>query len=289
MRVKEIASIELTERDGQILREVYKHRFLRSTHIAELLGGSFQPLQRRLQLLYHHGFLDRPRCQIDYYHRGGSKPMVYGIGKRGITFLKARRLTSPNSAGRFSSSSVTRLFLEHALHTSDVLVALESACRTQSGMRYICADELLKSSSAARSFHWEVQLSASKIGVVPDAVFALERNGKRVCYFLEADRGTMPVERRTLERSSFTRKLQAYHATWKQQVHRAKFGWERFRVLTITAGPERATHLAKACAKLPSGRGLFLFQELNALLSGPDLLSLPFQTALSEKSSTLLG
>jgi hypothetical protein len=25
---------------------------------------------RRLQLLFHHGYLDRPRAQIDYYRAG---------------------------------------------------------------------------------------------------------------------------------------------------------------------------------------------------------------------------
>jgi hypothetical protein len=36
-------------------------------------------------------------------------------------------------------------------------------------------------------------------------------------FFLEADRGTMPVTRWTLSQTSFFRKLLAYEATWTQK------------------------------------------------------------------------
>ena len=61
--------MQLTERDREIIRLVHRHRFLRSSHICSLIPGSPQQLLRRLKLLYHHGFLERPRSQIDYYHQ----------------------------------------------------------------------------------------------------------------------------------------------------------------------------------------------------------------------------
>ena len=87
-RATEIAHIELTPRDREILRQIHRHRFLRSSHIVQLIGESQQQVLRRLQLLYHHGFLERPRAQIDYYHRGGSRCMVYGLGNKGAALLK---------------------------------------------------------------------------------------------------------------------------------------------------------------------------------------------------------
>src|SRR6266567_7991259 len=87
-RSSTVASIELTERDREIIRLVYRHRFLRSAQIISLVGGSVQQVLRRLQLLYHHGFLERPRSQLDYYHHGGSHHMVYGIGNKGAALLK---------------------------------------------------------------------------------------------------------------------------------------------------------------------------------------------------------
>jgi len=53
--------IRLTERDQDILRHVRRHRFLLSDHIQALVPGSRQQILRRLQRLFHHGYLDRPR------------------------------------------------------------------------------------------------------------------------------------------------------------------------------------------------------------------------------------
>src|SRR5260221_10641451 len=125
-RAEKFAPMELTERDAQILRAVNRHRFLRSHQIADLVGGSRQQVLRRLQRLYHHGYVERPTCQIDYYQRGGSRSIAYGLASRGAAHLRRvddipfSRLdrTSPNR-------SVKHLFLEHALMVSDIIVALE--------------------------------------------------------------------------------------------------------------------------------------------------------------------
>ena len=112
-RVAEPPPIRLTGRDLDVLGQVRKHRFLRSTHLAQLIGGSQQQLLRRLQRLYHQGHLDRPRAQLDYFHQTGSKPIVYGLGRKGARLMQAgeacehRRQTRSGFAGR--------VFLEHAL------------------------------------------------------------------------------------------------------------------------------------------------------------------------------
>ena len=64
-RGSKVTPIALTQRDRQTVRRVFEHRFLRSTHLLSLLPGSRQQILRRLQFLYHHGYLDRPRAQID--------------------------------------------------------------------------------------------------------------------------------------------------------------------------------------------------------------------------------
>ncbi len=99
--------------------------------------------------------------------------------------------------------------------------------------------------------------------------FALEftHSDQPSAYFLlEADRGTMPVTRPNLSRSSFQRKLFAYHATWKQGLHNIRFGFPRFRVLTVTTSAERLRSMIDACGKLDGGHGLFAFAEAKLLL-----------------------
>jgi len=84
---------------------------------------------------------------------------------------------------------------------SDFMVALEKACRTQSGISLIMAHELSlpEPGRKERPFRWTVGLgNGLSCGVVPDQVFALEfnrasRRKSRAWFFLEADRATMPV------------------------------------------------------------------------------------------------
>jgi hypothetical protein len=56
--------VALTERDIDIIAHVARHRFLRSDHVAALVGGSQQRILRRLRLLFDNGYLDRPTAQL---------------------------------------------------------------------------------------------------------------------------------------------------------------------------------------------------------------------------------
>jgi len=252
-----------------------------------------QAILRRLQLLYHHGYLERPRAQLDYYHSGGSRPIVYALARKGAAFLKQEpgRKFQPF---RWSEKhqSVGRVFLEHDLFVSDVMVTIELACCNHGEIRFISKEELL--SQAKRVFRWKVNINGQlKLSVVPDSVFGLEftdTTGKRECafFFLEADRGTMPVNRRNLSQTSFYRKMLAYEASWYQSMHTKRFGFHRFRVLTVTTNTTRVNNLVGSCSQLKSGRGLFLFTDRNALRTPPDVFSPIWQSATQAEPVSLL-
>lgn len=293
-RVPEVAAMQLTERDRDILRHVHRHRFLRSSHFAALIGGSPQQLLRRLRLLYHHGYLERPRAQIDYYHQGGSRCLAYGLGNQGAALLQRERSRSDWSV---KNTTVGRLFLEHALMVSDVMTALEVACRRNGRVRLLIGDNIplpADTSGQPEPFQWSVNLpNRTKLGVIPDRVFALEfldhpQGRNRVLCFLEADRATMPVARRTLSRSSYYRKLLAYEATWTQDLHQTRFGFQRFRVVTVTTSAARVASLVEASRQLSRGHGLFLFTDIASLTAHDDLLTLPFQSGHAGQTATLL-
>ena len=297
-RAPEIAPIQLTERDRMIVRCVFQHRFLRSWQIAVLVGGSKQAVLRRLQLLYHHRYLDRPRAQIEYFQPGGSRAFAYGLADRGAELL---RLTEnpPSRALEWSAKNraVKHLFLEHALLVSDVMVSLELACRRHGGVRFLNSGELplpTATSSRLEPFRWRVNLNGNtRLGVVPDCVFGLEfadqpPDRNRAYFFMEADRGTMPIARSGLHHSSFHRKLLAYEATWLQELHRKQFGFHRFRVLTVTTSPDRLSHLVEACHQLERGQGLFLFTDLNSFHAIPDPLTLLWQSVRSGQAIRLI-
>ena len=291
-RASTVAPIQLTERDREILRLVHRHRFLRSYQIITLLGGSPQQLSRRLQLLYHHGYLERPRAQLQYYERGGSRSIAYGLGNKGGTLLK-REFGIPVSPASWSEKNraVGRIYLEHALLVTDVMVSFEIACRNRGDVRLMYEDQLALTSER-QPFQWRVMVhKGRRLGVIPDRVFALEypdHTGKvqRVHFFLEADRGTMPVKRRNLSQTSFYRKLVAYEATWSRNIHQSELGIQRFRVLTVTTSAARVNSLIDACSELKRGHRLFLFAD-QSILSG-DLLSSVWKTGKPGETGSLL-
>src|SRR5665213_2644663 len=168
-------AIQLTERDHHIVRLVYRHRFLRSHQIIALLGGSPQQLSRRLKLLYHHGYLERPRAQIQYYERGGSKSIAYGLGNKGGALLKQENgfAVDPHSWSE-KSHVIGRIYLEHALFVADVMVAIELACRKHGGIRLLYEDQL-GLAVETQPFRWRVKVDGgTELGVIPDRVFAFE-------------------------------------------------------------------------------------------------------------------
>jgi len=283
-RASTVTPFQLTARDHEIIRLIHRHRFLRSSQIVQLISGSQQQILRRLKLLYHHAYLERPRCQLDYYHQGGSHPIVYGLGGKATSLLKPEGLKFREETNR----PARRLFLDHALLVSDVMVSIELGCR-QRGIRLLTPTELPENTKGdSRRFRWKVKVhGGSRLSVVPDRIFALEfQDGNRTLFFLEADRGTMPVVRSDFSQTSFYRKLLAYEASWSQAIHRTRFGFSRFRVLTVTTSAARVKSLVDACSKLKRGRGLFLFAD-RTVLSG-DMFSPVWQTGKPGETGSLL-
>jgi hypothetical protein len=284
--------MRLMERDRQIIRLVYRHRFLDSSQIIAFTEGGSQSVLRRLQLLYHHGYLERPRAQLDYYHQGGSRHIVYGLGHKGGLLMRQELgdFFRPLSWGE-KNRVVGRIFLEHALLVSEVMVGLELACRATPSVRLFWGDGMQES----KPFNWRVKLNSQvQLGIIPDRVFVLEYQDaegrqQRVLYILEADRGTMPVIRKNLAQTSLYRKLLAYEATWSHNLHRTEFGFNRMRVLFVTKSAARVKSLVDVCGKLSGGHGLFLFADQSILQQPESILSANWQTGRPDETSTLLS
>ena len=286
--------MEVTARDTEILRMVNRHRFLCSQQIADLVGGSRQQVLRRLQALYHHGYVERPACQIDYYHEGVSGSIAYGLASRGAAHLR-RVDDTPFSSLDWTSRnrSVKRLFLEHALMVSDIMVALELACRQRGDLRLLIEHEIPLPAATRNErapFQWPVTGSGKeKLGVIPDRVFALEfgDKGERILCFLEADRGTMPVQRAKHQASSIARKLHAYALTWKTGIHRTRFGISRVRVLTVTTSESRSENIRSAASTVSGGHGSFLQSHVTPDFSAKTCLGPAWRNLANEPTPLL--
>ena len=265
----------LTSRDAEVLRLVASYRFLRSPHILVLLGGSRQQLLRRLQTLFHHGYLERPPCQIDYFLYGGSHAMVYGLGNRGAAYLHR---TGALSVRRLDcgvrNRSIRRLFLDHALMVSDILFAVETACRASGDVQFVRSDDFLPSIAnvaSANPRQWTVCTPKfGEVSIIPDAVFVLRSPGEKdILCVLEADRGTMPVISQDPQRSSLARKFAAYTATWRNGIFRKEFGYSRVRVITVTTAFERLKSIAKCLHTITGATALFAQAEFARVIEDP--------------------
>jgi len=261
-RVSDLPPISLTERDKAILSAVSHFRFLTTSHIHSLVSGSGQNISRRLQRLYHAGFLDRPIEQLPLRFSGDLSELVYGPTARIPALQIGRGTVSEERYGRISS-----LFLQHALSVSDALIAAEIACRRE-GIAFTPEQEIVFQGSGDKQLRWRVAVksgkASEKVGVIPDAVFAIERknfssNLQRFNYFLEADRGTMPIWRKNLQLSSIHRKALAYSQTRRSGMLKDKFGMLGFQVLFITASKARLERMKEVCGEALRGHHTSLF------------------------------
>src|SRR5256885_512518 len=142
-RVSEPPAFQLTDGDVAIVRLLARHRFLRSTHIAVLVGRSLDRTNERLRGLFDTGYVDRPRAHLDYYPTGSAR-MVYGLAARGARLLIERDgMDFANVEWSRKNRRAGRPFIDHQLEIMDFYVALQCALRDRIDVRLIHPDELV--------------------------------------------------------------------------------------------------------------------------------------------------
>lgn len=311
-RPRAIPGFELTERDEEILKIVAQHRFATSAQIIALIrvmapGSSEQQVLRRLRLLYHSGHVARPKAQVDAYKAGGgARPMVYAIGNKGIDLLAAKhRFRRASVDWTAKARTAIRGEIDHALEITEFMVALDIACRRRKTLELIYFDELLgtiapeETRRAKRPYQWRVELRWKGSDIVlhptPDRIFGIRNlelpEGKnRKFFFLEADRGTMPTARQTLDKSSFLRKIIGYAETYRRGAHAKRYNLPNVRVLTVTPGRERIANIIAAyrehAAALVSPK-FFLFADRAGLRRADDFLNYPWLDAAGARHRLL--
>lgn len=284
-RSLEAIPFRITDGDVLILRQLARYRFLRSAHIAALVDRSLDRTNDRLCRLYHAGYVDRPRAQLDYYPTSGSAPMVYALGDLGAELLAERGMEFGHLELSRRNRNAGRPFIEHQLEIVDFYVALEQSTRGRSDVRLIGPEEIIASlpehtRHMRNPFALRVSVPQNgttyEIGVIPDLVFGLMfPDGSRRCFMVEIDRGTMPISRADITQSSFERKMRAYLAAHGEGRHAQQFGWRTFRVLVVTTDHQRIRSMREALQYLniPQSPGprCFLFRSRDELRTSDPL------------------
>jgi Replication-relaxation len=247
------ATCVLTSRDLDILKLVESFRLASSEHVQLLIAGSDQNILRRLQALFHVGYVDRLRPR--FVQGGGSAKMVYAITNKGAKTLQKAGLIQKLTKTDLNAQNkeVGDLYIAHTLLISRVRAVLTAACASHPEFKLLAWRE-------GRGIQDKIEVVLPKgyaeLPVAADSFFSIGDAKGRTHYFLEADRGTMVLER-------VARKLIAYAAYDKAEKHKDKFGIRKFRVLTVTASAARMQNLLRVAKEADevckAARTMFLF------------------------------
>jgi hypothetical protein len=254
-------------------------------YVRERPGGGERRVRERLRALFDHGLLDRVDEPVVDYDTPGSDPMIYALGNEGAAVLaKAYGLRIGTIDWRAKNQElISKPYIYHTLAVAEVMVALAAGCRERGNVRLLAPQEVVRDTphaSAQRTnpYLWRVSLPdpglRAPIGMRPDKICGLHvlarPEGRNRAYFcLEADLGTMPVERETLRQTSIAKKIIGYSETYKQKLHTALYNWGLFRVLFVTTSQERVDSMLQYVAKVTHERryrsDLFVFADYAAL------------------------
>lgn len=267
----------LTERDIAIIRALARWRFLTSDQVVRYLSihdpaTSHQQVLRRLQGLYALGYLDRPRHQQLHLHAFAH--LAYGLGRNGARLLAELGDAIDSRADWLTKNKrASAEFLMHTLETAEAMLAIERGCHAVDALTLVEQHDLLpyfpdKTRALRDPFRCRVSVRVPQttapltIGVVPDRLFSLvHESATRRNYALELDRGTMKVNAKTFGGTSFRRKILGYYHLWRERKHADLWGFQSFRILTITTSEKRIETMRAVQREVTdkAANGLFLY------------------------------
>lgn len=272
----------ITDRDCHIVEAVARLRFANVPQIVRVVGGSEQNVGRRAYKLFRYRYLDRPQNQkVELTTFDGSPPLVYGLGSKGAQLLAGRGLPFSEKLDWSAKNSKARApFLAHTLAVAETMLSVGLSCREQGEPHLIDHHDLLpylpaRTRDSDDPFHIRVTIQPRdlpkalelkdplKIGVVPDRLFSFHHeDDMRQNFALEFDTGSMDIRsKKVVGKSSYRRKLLGYYHAWKQGLHTRVWGFQSFRVLTITPSGVRINHMIDAQREITNNTadGLFLY------------------------------
>jgi hypothetical protein len=267
--------LALSPRDLEIFKLLNRYRYLRSTFIHALVGGYKIALIKRLGVLFHDGYLDRPAQQWQAIN-ARYMPAVYELGTRGAQALRSAGMAvNPMPSQQFS----------HSLMVCDILASIEIGIRADPQLRLISWDEILAkmpSPGANRDNPLELPCQVSftfprsrtthrsSKPLIPDAVFGVEYKPTKSFRFfaLEADRNHEPVMRNNLSQTSYLRKILQYREVAKG-AYKTQWGLPNLLVLNVTTSETHMQNIMSLVGKLTNGKGAsyLLFKTMPSLAS----------------------
>ena len=256
---KPLPEEKLTPQHIDMLRLLNEHRVNRTSHLAP--SHLSQRRTRKLRELYNNKYIDKLHGEDEVGH-GVNPAALYVLDRRGAKFLN-------DNLGEWATSysgtkkAGTKYQLTHTLHSADLLVAVKYACDQSDGTyRYLSKNEILTNKPRLKHnkpLKLEVESRGEPKFTVADALFGIEyASGDKRYFFVEIDRGTMPIKRNQRKESKQTDVHQKYvvYGEYRAQKYAIEdFGFKNFGVLFITSGGlERPKNVLEDTRKLARKR-----------------------------------
>jgi len=265
-RVKNGDNIILTERDYEWFSAIHRHGPLPTSYLHNFTKDrwtDYHMASRRLAILFHEaGMIDRAFKQFETLDPR-SNELVHSLSQSGIDVLKEASLYSsyaPAPGGTF----------KHQLMVSCITASIELGAR-EKGWRYIPQHELLERA--------QTELAVDIDGLLrPDALFALEIDGKYLVFFLEADRATEPLDTKNI-RKSFRHNLEQYRKLIGHGQYKEKFKLKAGALLlNITVSEKRRDHMVKMIEELYAKECTYILNhylpEFGSFFKPPQVINL---------------
>ena len=245
--------IRLTERDADILTQVFRYRYLNSKQlIAFLKPQSEKRFIERLGDLFHEtGLIGRPKAQWRFAD-AKCQSVIYELTKHGLTWLTQQGI-EPDRVTLFSRRERpgVRVQFEHRLLATKHLVTVELATFENPKERFVTIDEILRRAPETvrdlpNPLAIPITLQPSpafpelkqpyKVHIIPDAIYGIEKliDGQRRYRFfaVEAER-TSPKKRGQLDLSSTEKKQRLYAELHRQGIALSHLGIPHLRLLLV--------------------------------------------------------
>lgn len=233
-----------SERDTQILHWLYRYRYLRASHLQNiLLPKSPKRFIERLGDLYHEtGYINRLKPQQALLDAHATS-VLYEISPRGTEFL-ALQGALPHRAVTFSRRS-SRSYSPQILHTMmiiETLLAIECAAMKEPGQRFVPVDEILaRAPPSTANAHNPLAIPVTlepdaghsivrkrlETVLIPDALYGIEYDvsgEKRYRFWAFECERTSPASRSRADASSTALKHATYAALIASQSYRSHWG-----------------------------------------------------------------
>jgi len=255
--------IHLTNRDRDIIMALHKYRFLTTDHLQTLTNTKSRwGINTRLRLLYDNKYIDRPKAQFAIFSHANKRPVIYALGDKGASLLSTRYgiPMPPSVHWTDKNRRIRENHIEHKLGISNFMISIEMMCQRSDHLEMIDQQAILSRSpkhirQSKYPFRWKTKIrykgKQHDIAIVPDYVFGIRNTetDREKFYFVEIDRGTMPILRRDINQTSLMRKILSYADTLEHDLVRKRFDMNGFQVLTVTTSDERIKAIQKVINK----------------------------------------